>query len=183
MEEDSVCVVPYDPQWPVQYEAERQRILQALGGMIVGIEHFGSTAIPGLAAKPTIDILVVVEQLQPEEVYATALLALGYIPQPFPGDAPDHVLLRKGHPRTHHFHIVPQGSYEHRRHIAFRDYLRAHPDMAHAYAGLKIQLAQRYPANREAYSQAKTDFVRAIEVLVLQERPEKTSQGDAAGKC
>jgi GrpB-like predicted nucleotidyltransferase (UPF0157 family) len=145
--------------------------------MIVGIEHFGSTAIPGLAAKPTIDIPVLVEQLQREEVYATPLHALGYLPQAFPGAAPDHVLLRKGQPRTHHLHIVPQGSYEHRRHLAFRDYLRTHPDTAHAYAVLKIRLAQMYPADRETYSHAKTEFVRAIEALVLQEISEKTSQG------
>lgn len=171
MEEETILVVPYDPQWPTQYEEERTKIIQALGDMIAGIEHFGSTAIPGLAAKPTIDILVLVEQLQPEEVYAKQLHSLGYIPQAFPGDAPDHVLLRKGHPRTHHLHIVLQGSYEHRRHLAFRDYLRTHPETAHAYAEIKSSLAQRYPSDREAYSHAKTDFVRTIEALVLHERP------------
>jgi len=171
MESDTMLVVPYDPQWPAQYEAERTKIIQVLGDMIAGIEHFGSTAIPGLAAKPTIDILVLVERLQPEAVYARRLHSLGYMPQAFPGDAPDHVLLRKGSPRTHHLHIVPQGSYEHRRHLAFRDYLRTHPDTAQAYAELKIRLAQMYPSDREAYSHAKTDFVRAIEALVLHGRP------------
>ena len=181
MERDTILIVPYDLQWPVQYAEERHRILQVLGEMIVGIEHFGSTAIPGLVAKPTIDILVLVEQLQPAEVYVKPLQSLGYMPQAFPGDAPDHVLLRKGQPRTHHLHIVPQGSYEHRRHIAFRDYLRTHPDTAHAYAALKAQLAQLHPADREAYSHAKTDFVRAIEARALQERPQHTGQGGAAG--
>jgi GrpB-like predicted nucleotidyltransferase (UPF0157 family) len=181
MEEGTVLVVPYDPKWPAQYEAERTKVIQALGDMIAGIAHFGSTAIPGLAAKPTIDILVLVEQLQPAEVYATPLHSLGYIPQAFPGDAPDHVLLRKGNPRTHHLHIVPQGSYERRRHLAFRDYLRTHPETAHAYAEIKSRLAHRYPSDRAAYSHAKTDFVRAIEALVLQERPQNTGQGGAAG--
>jgi GrpB-like predicted nucleotidyltransferase (UPF0157 family) len=171
MERDTILVIPYDPQWPAQYEAERIKIIQALGNMIAGIEHFGSTAIPGLAAKPTIDILVFVEQLQPAEIYAKLLHSLGYAPQVFPGEAPDHVLLQKGHQRTHHLHIVPQGSYEHQRHLAFRDYLRTHPDTAHAYAELKIRLAQRHPSDREAYSHAKTNFVRAIEALVLHERP------------
>ncbi len=120
MEEETILVVPYDPQWPAQYEAERAKIIQALGDMIAGIEHFGSTAIPGLAAKPTIDILVLVEQLQPDEVYATPLHALGYVPQAFPGEAPDHVLLRKGKPRTHHPHIVPQGRSQHGGPLAFR---------------------------------------------------------------
>ena len=78
--------------------------------------------------------------------------------------------MRKGHPRTHHPHIVQRGSDEHRRHIAFRDYLRTHPETAHAYAELKSSLARRYASDREAYSHAKTDFVRAIEALVLHER-------------
>jgi len=143
MARDTIRVIPYDPQWPAQYEEERIRISQALGDMIAGIEHFGSTAIPGLAAKPTIDILVCVEPLQPAEVYVKLLDSLGYVLQVFPGEAPDHVLLQKGHQRTHHLHIVPQGSYEHWRHLAFRDYLRTHPDTAHAYAELKIRLAQK----------------------------------------
>lgn len=173
MEGDAVIIVPYDPQWPEQYEVERQRIVRALGDKIVGIEHFGSTAIPGLMAKPVIDILVLVEQLEPDEAYIESLQSLGYVHQTWPGDAPDHVFLRKGLPRTHHLHIVQKGSYEHLRHIAFRDYLRTHPETARAYAELKIMLAQVHAHDRDAYTNAKTDFVRDIEAKVLRQNPEQ----------
>src|SRR5262249_31938916 len=112
---------------------------------------------------------------------STPLQSLGYIPLAFPGHAPAHLLWYKGQPRTHHLHMVPQGSYEHRRHIAFRDYLRTHADTAHAYAVLKIRLAQRYATDREEYSRAKTDFVQAIEPLVLQESSQKADEARAAG--
>jgi GrpB-like predicted nucleotidyltransferase (UPF0157 family) len=126
-----------------------------------GIHHVGSTAVPGLDAKPVIDILVGVRDLKTSRASFDRLGELGYQYAPYRA-AEMHwfckpSLLR----RTHHLHLVPIGSRRHREELAFRDYLRAHRDVAEDYASLKRDLAKSFEHDREAYTAAKADFVRA----------------------
>jgi len=161
-----VIVVEYNEEWPAIYERERQLIASMLGETIIAIEHVGSTAVVGLSAKPIIDLMLVVERLEPGEVYARYLETLGYL---FVADAgsSDRHFFKKGEPRSHHLHLVEEGSQEHRRLIAFRDYLRAHPETRQEYEALKKALALQFRFEREAYTKAKTEFVRSIEARTL----------------
>lgn len=160
-------IVPYDARWPLAFEAERQRLARALGALALRIEHNGSTAVHGLAAKPIIDIQVSVASLQPLDSYAAPLAAIGYVHVPHADDAFCPFFHRPASwPHTHHVHVVEYGGEAERRTLAFRDYLREHPDAAAEYAALKHDLARRYPLNgalsREQYAAAKTRFVEAI---------------------
>jgi GrpB-like predicted nucleotidyltransferase (UPF0157 family) len=155
-----IVIVPYDPTWPAQFAAERAAVVAALGPFVRDIQHMGSTAVPGLAAKPIIDILVAVDSLDPAEEYIAALAPLGY--QTAPGGATDRIFFLKGVPRTHHLHIVLAGSWAHRRHIAFRDYLRAHPETVQAYEDMKRALAAQFGSNREGYTNAKTAWIADV---------------------
>jgi GrpB-like predicted nucleotidyltransferase (UPF0157 family) len=157
----------YDPQWPIDFARERDRIAAALGAAALRIEHNGSTAVPGLDAKPIIDIQVSVAQLQPMEPYATPLAALGYVHVPHADDASCPFFHRPAvWPHTHHVHVVEAGGDEERRTLAFRDYLRNHPDAAREYAALKMRLAREFSgedfASREGYAAAKGAFVARI---------------------
>ena len=165
---DDVELVAYDPDWPRQFAAEAERLRGVLDpAQVLGIEHFGSTAVPGLVAKPIIDILIAVPSLTRAKAEAIApILSLGYV---YWGDNPkqDRMFFVKGMPpygtrRTHHVHITePDGEMWQRR-LAFRDYLRAHPDEAARYAALKHDLARRHAADREAYTDAKADYVEGV---------------------
>ena len=157
----------YDPRWPAAFEAERERLARGLGEQARRIDHHGSTAIPGMAAKPIIDIQISVDTLQPLPSYAAPLAALGYRHRPSADDAVCPFFHRPHEwPHTHHVHVVAAGGLEERRTLAFRDYLREHPDVAREYAALKKRLAQGTDASdadaREAYARAKTAFVEAV---------------------
>ena len=167
-------IVPYDPQWRGAYSAERNRIAEALGALAVRIEHNGSTSVPGLAAKPIIDIQVSVRQLHPTDTYGALLQRLGYIHHPHPDDSFCPFFHKPATwPHTHHVHVVESGGAEERRTLAFRDYLREHPDVAREYEDLKRELAARYgaagAASREAYAEAKTPFVTNVTERALEE--------------
>jgi len=127
-------IVPYDPRWPQAFEAERERIQAALASLALRIEHNGSTAVPGLAAKPVVDIQVSVERLQPLEAFGAPLAALGYHHVPSDDDSWCPFFHRpRDWPHTHHVHVVEAGGAEERRTLAFRDHLRASPDAAREY--------------------------------------------------
>jgi GrpB-like predicted nucleotidyltransferase (UPF0157 family) len=160
-------IVPYDPMWPAAFEAEAARIRRGLGAIALRIDHHGSTAVPGLAAKPIVDIQVSVASLQPLSTYAAPLGAIGYTHVPHPDDAfcPFfHVPARW--PHTHHVHVVASGSEEERRTLAFRDYLRDHADAAREYEQLKRELAAKLVGadaeSRESYARAKTEIVERL---------------------
>jgi GrpB-like predicted nucleotidyltransferase (UPF0157 family) len=162
-----VEVVDYDPAWPASFDAETWRIDGALGAIAKRIEHVGSTAVPGLGAKPVIDIQVSVEQVAPLDAYSGLLAGIGYthVSLPEPGDDVYPFFLRPpSWPTTHHVHVCELGGLEERRHLGFRDWLREHPDDRQAYDELKRDLAARLDVF--GYSEAKTDFVRAIEERV-----------------
>jgi GrpB-like predicted nucleotidyltransferase (UPF0157 family) len=157
----------YDPRWPFEFEAERNRIAQKLGPIACRIDHNGSTAVPGLDAKPTIDIQVSVQQLQPIRRYAEPLATLGYAHIPNADDAFCPFFHRpKEWPHTHHVHVVESGGQEERRTLAFRDFLREHSDVATEYVALKKSLAAASDASdassREAYASAKSEFIERI---------------------
>ena len=162
-------IVAYDPEWPRLFLAERDRIAPVLGPLALRIDHHGSTSVPGLAAKPIVDIQVSVERLHPIEAYAPWFAQLGYIHVPHPDDAFCPFFHRPAAwPHTHHVHVVQAGGDEELRTLAFRDYLREHGDVAREYADLKRRLAPQYSAtefsSRQAYAEAKTAFItRAIE--------------------
>jgi GrpB-like predicted nucleotidyltransferase (UPF0157 family) len=160
-------IVPYDPQWTAEFEAERDRIAQALGTLALRIDHHGSTSVPGLAAKPIIDVQISVERLHPIDSYTAPLAALGYVHVPHADDAACPFFHRPSiWPHTHHVHVVEFGGVEERRTLAFRDYLRDHADVAGQYAALKRDLVVRHDAvsfsSREAYAAAKTGFVEDV---------------------
>jgi GrpB-like predicted nucleotidyltransferase (UPF0157 family) len=158
---EAVELQPYDPGWPVAFEAERQLIAPRFRVPPLLIEHIGSTSIPGLSAKPIIDIIVLVEDLETARVAIPALEATGYS---FWADNPDKskLYLVKGLPpaprRTHHLHVYEEEA-EVRRHLIFRDHLRTYPEATAAYLALKLELAERFRDDREAYSKHKTRFI------------------------
>ncbi len=165
---EAVAVVDYDPAWPDLFEREAAAVCDALGDALIELEHIGSTSVPGLPAKPTIDLLAAVEAFAPLETYAAQLAPLGYRYQPHE-NAGERLFFWKGTPRTYHLHIVEYATWEHQRHILFRDYLRAHPQVAAQYAALKRDLAARFEHNRPAYTEGKSAFIFAIVERALSE--------------
>ncbi len=158
---DTVIVVPYDEAWPSLFLEERARIERALGSWAESIEHVGSTAVPGLAAKPIIDIMVGVRRLKNADRCSRPLERLSYECRGEAGIR-GRLFFRKGDPRTHHLHVAEVGSEFWERHLAFRDYLRTHPDTAREYARLKYGLADCFREDRVAYTEAKTGFVTEV---------------------
>jgi GrpB-like predicted nucleotidyltransferase (UPF0157 family) len=160
-------IVPYDPRWPRAFAAERDRIRAALGSLAVRIEHNGSTAVPGLAAKPVIDIQVSVARLQPLDSFCAPLASIGYVHLPSDDDGRCPFFHRpRDWPHTHHVHVVEAGGDEERRTLAFRDCLRANPAAAREYETLKRGLAAAHGGghaeSREAYAMAKSAFIARI---------------------
>jgi GrpB-like predicted nucleotidyltransferase (UPF0157 family) len=160
-------IVPYDAGWPREFELERDRIAGALGTLAARIDHNGSTSVPGLAAKPVIDIQVSVRDLRPLETYDRALTPLGYIHLSHPDDAFCPFFHRPAvWPHTHHVHLVESGGSEERRTLAFRDYLREHGAVAREYETLKRRLVADFNttqlASHQAYAEAKSDFIESI---------------------
>ena len=173
----AVRIVDYDPEWPARAETELRRVREALRDRAVRAEHIGSTAVPGLAAKPIIDLLVAVVSLDPREPYAQPLERIGYLFDPAAG-SPDRHFFAKPHarPRTHHVHVVEAGGEHELRHLAVRDFLRAHPDEAERYAALKRDVAARHPGDRLAYIAGKEAYMTALErrALAWQSSQDKT---------
>ena len=170
----AIEIADYDPAWPATYDAERAALLGAVGGALVGIEHVGSTAVPGLAAKPTIDILAGVKALADADRCVAPMQALGYeYVVEYEAQLPDRRYFRRpnGTGRGFHVHMVEHGSPFWERLLLFRDYLRTHPKHALHYQQLKLVLAARCGEDRAAYTRGKSGFVGVIEELARSERP------------
>jgi GrpB-like predicted nucleotidyltransferase (UPF0157 family) len=157
-------IVDHDATWPRQFEEEKRRILAAIGRYVAAVEHVGSTAVPDLAAKPIIDILVGLRSLADATNCINPLKGLGYeyVPE-WEAELPERRYFRRvvPRPRTHHIHMVETTSEFWRRQLLFRDYLRAHPEDARAYEALKRDLASRFEVGRD-YAAAKSVFISAI---------------------
>jgi GrpB-like predicted nucleotidyltransferase (UPF0157 family) len=163
-----VIIEPYDPEWPNLFLAEKARLDAVLHSYIDVIEHVGSTSVPGLAAKPVIDILVGIHSLGDTPQFVPLLQAIGYIYVPeYEVDLPERRYLKKvtAIAHTHHLHLAETNSKFFHDHIHFRDVLRAHPDVAAAYAELKLRLAAQYRNDRSAYTNAKSDFIQKALLL------------------
>lgn len=164
----AVWIVDYDPAWPQQATLELARIGAALGAIAVRLEHVGSTSVPGLAAKPIVDLQVSVTALEPHSAYVEPLERAGYLFVPFP-DSPDYHFFGKPpeRPRTHHLHVCEAGSHEELRHLAVRDYLRADRAEAERYEAVKRESARRHPGDRVAYMEGKDAYVEELEQRAL----------------
>ncbi len=157
-----IIIEEYDPQWPQRFDAIRSRIAPVLGALTAAIEHIGSTAVPGLPAKPVIDIDVLLKSPKDLPQVISKLKAIGYQHQGTLGVPGRDAFKAPGHDIHHHLYVCSTPVTEFFRHIAFRDYLRTHPQDAEDYARLKRSLAGKYSVDREAYTQAKTDFIHEI---------------------
>jgi GrpB-like predicted nucleotidyltransferase (UPF0157 family) len=164
---DEIEIVPYDPRWPALFEEEADRLRAALDpNLILRLEHFGSTAIPRLAAKPIIDILIAVPSLtKAKDTVIQPMEELGYLYW-YDNPKTDRMFFVKGLPpygerRTHHVHMT-EISGEMWQRLAFRDYLRIHPDEAAIYECLKRDLAAKHRDDREAYTDAKEDYLQSV---------------------
>jgi GrpB-like predicted nucleotidyltransferase (UPF0157 family) len=162
-EDPPVELVEYDHSWPSRFADEERLICQVLGPLAIGpIEHVGSTAIPGLAAKPIIDIMVAVGSLAESRPIVPLLEQIGYHHYPYRSDVMHWFCKPSRSFRTHHLHAVPLGSRLWCERLAFRDHLRGHPDVAAAYVALKRRLAGEHRFDREAYTEGKGPFVAGV---------------------
>lgn len=157
-----VIIVDYDPAWPVQFRSLRGKIASVLRLMASAIEHVGSTSVIGLAAKPIIDIDVLLSSSSHLPNAIDRLATLGYVHQGDLGIKDREAFLSPHGAIPHHLYVCPPRSNEFRRHIAFRNYLRTHPADAAEYGVLKKSLALRYRDDRDAYLAGKSEFVRAL---------------------
>jgi GrpB-like predicted nucleotidyltransferase (UPF0157 family) len=161
--DEPIMIVNYDPQWPVRYEEERERIIAAMGDFIDDIQHIGSTAILGLSAKPIIDILVIVPSLEQVEQSVQPLEKLGYEYMGDSGIPGRHIFIKREQGlRSFHLHMSKADQYTSMQALVFRDFLRQHPRDAQEYGELKKVLAEQYGADREGYTEGKTTFIEAM---------------------
>jgi GrpB-like predicted nucleotidyltransferase (UPF0157 family) len=165
---EPVVIVDYNPGWPTIYEEEKALVLAAIGEYIEEIHHVGSTAVPGLGAKPIIDMMIGIPDLALVEKCVQPLQSLGYEYLGEYGIPGRHYFRKPPGPfasfaqRTHHIHMMETNHSEWRKHTLFRDYLRTHPEDAHQYEELKRELAVKFGSDRDAYTDAKTPFIEAI---------------------
>ena len=156
-----VVLVPYDPLWPAMFDAEARRIEDACRGLAIRIEHIGSTSVPGMSAKPVIDILAGRPPQSRSAEYIAAFRRLGYEHMGAHG-VPGREYFRRGDPRSHHVHLVSWSSTVWEDHLLFRDRLRADPAAARDYEAVKRDLAIASADDRRAYTEGKAPFIRAV---------------------
>jgi GrpB-like predicted nucleotidyltransferase (UPF0157 family) len=162
---EPIVLLPYDPRWPTAFEEERARLTARWPGSFIDLQHIGSTAVPGLAAKPIIDLLAGVASMEVARGLAEPLTQFGYTTSPaFNATLVDRLWFMRAAAgrRTHHLHVVVHSSPTWHAHLAFRDALRSEPALAARYAALKVDLAERWRDDREAYTDAKNHFVREV---------------------
>ena len=165
-----VVVEKYDPAWAQDFEKIRNELSEALDGLFVAIEHMGSTSVPGLSAKPVIDIDVVIEDYGVFTQVVKALSGIGYEHEGDLGIAGREAFRYSGkeHLKKHHLYVCPQDSAELKRHIAFRDYLRTHPEAVREYSRIKEEGASLYPYDIEKYIVHKSPFIERIYGIIQQ---------------
>jgi GrpB-like predicted nucleotidyltransferase (UPF0157 family) len=164
----AIRIVDHDPQWRLLAQEELRRVADALGDSAVRLEHVGSTSVPGLGAKPIIDMQVSVTDIERLDDYVDPLEALGYLFAPDPA-FPDYHYFAKPHtrPRSHHLHVCQAGSHQELRHVAVRDFLRAHPEEAASYEELKRTLVREHPDDRLAYVAGKDGYMIELEARAV----------------
>jgi GrpB-like predicted nucleotidyltransferase (UPF0157 family) len=161
--DERITLAAYDPAWPAMFRAEAAALTEVLGPWITGgVHHVGSTAVPLLPAKPIIDIMIGVADLESSRPCLDRPAGLGYCYAPHRADVMHWFCKPDPRHRTHHLQLVPTGSPRYTDVLAFRDYLRAHPSAATDYARLKQDLATRHPTDRDAYTDGKSHMVAAF---------------------
>jgi GrpB-like predicted nucleotidyltransferase (UPF0157 family) len=158
-----VGVVSYNPNWKDMYEKESEKIKNILNDIIIDIHHIGSTAIPGIKAKPVIDILVEVKDIEAVDQYNHKMEELGYEAMGEYGIPKRRFFQKRGNKRTHHIHIFQAGNKEIERHINFKEYLVTHPDKGREYSKLKEKLVTKDTYDVENYTNGKSDFINEID--------------------
>jgi GrpB-like predicted nucleotidyltransferase (UPF0157 family) len=159
----AIHIEPYNPAWRAAFAAERDALLSVLNPWLMGpIEHVGSTAVPGLPAKPVIDIMAAVRDLETSRAALPHLANLGYCYAPYRDNVMHWLCKPSPQVRTHHLHLVPYGSALWNDRIKFRDHLRADAALAAEYAELKLRLAEIHACDRESYTQGKAPFVEKV---------------------
>jgi len=164
---DKIIIKEYDPNWQSLFEVERDELMEAIGHYVADIQHIGSTAVPRLAAKPVVDIMVGLRRLLDAQDCILPIEAMHYEYLPeleLEKGFEDRRYFRKSKNgiRTHQIHIVEINSDFWKRTLLFRDHLRAHPQSANDYAALKKELAKQFENDREGYTNAKTDFINGV---------------------
>ena len=163
LQRGTVKLVPYSPEWPRLFAQEERLLRASIGAYVVDIQHVGSTAIPGMEAKPIIDIAVALRRLEDVEKCVEPLERLGY---EYKGDEghPGRHFFAKGDPsrRTHYLHMVEWNSASWKELLCFRDYLRQHKEVAEEYGRLKRELAQKSRGNRDLYTPGKAEFIESV---------------------
>ena len=163
-----ITVLNYDPEWPLKYMRERDKITEILKDNCISIYHIGSTSVPGLAAKPIIDIMVAVRSLERVDMAAEKFADIGYEYLGEFGIAGRRYLRKGGDERTHQIHIFQADDWNNiGRHLAFRDYMRTHEKERDEYAKIKKDLAQKFPYDIDGYCKGKENFVREMEERAL----------------
>ena len=157
-----VVVLPYDEAWKKDFEEIKAELMAVLDGLVLSVEHVGSTSVPGLAAKPIIDIDVIIEDTDCFEKVKTALETIGYQHE---GDLgiPGREAFKyhgKEHLRKHHLYVCAKDSDELKRHLSFRDYLRTHPEAVKEYGRIKEEGARLYPNDIDSYIEYKAPFIQ-----------------------
>lgn len=158
----AVQIVEYDPQWPALFVAERDTLRALPDNPLIEIEHFGSTAVPGLAAKPVVDIMASVARLDDVEAFTRHLLTVGYAWVDV-GFRERHFFVKSASEGTgFHLHLIPADAWVEKSERLFRDWLIAHQRVAEAYALLKTDLAERFATDVRGYTKAKSEFISAV---------------------
>ncbi|WP_409340797.1 GrpB family protein [Paenibacillus sp. MBLB4367] len=158
----SVTVVEYDPKWVKMFEALRDFVAPSISDIVLTIDHVGSTSVPGLPAKPIVDMDVVVATRDDVQIAIEKLAALGYVHEGDFGIEGREAFVPPSGVPWHHLYVCTVDNAEYKRHIMFRDYLRSHAQEAEEYGKIKLKLAQQFHNDRKAYTNAKTDFVEGI---------------------
>lgn len=170
-----VIVTDYNPMWPAMFEAEAAKIKEIFSDELIAIHHIGSTSVPGMKAKPIIDIMPVVRDINAVDKFNDKMIELGYEPMGEFGLPGRRYFRKGGDNRTHHVHVYQlDNRTEIERHLALRDYLREHKDAAEEYGRLKEELARRFPDDIEAYMDGKDQFVKELEKKALKWYREKS---------
>lgn len=161
LEKDHVRLLPHQEIWAELFEEEKAQLEAAIGPYILDIQHVGSTSIPGIPAKPIIDIGVAVRNFEEAAVCIEPIVQLGYVYRGENG-IPRRHYFRKGNPCTHHLHMNEITGVDWQNQILFRDFLRINPEVASEYGRLKSKLAKRHKSDREGYLQAKAPFIENV---------------------
>ena len=161
LEEGAVRLTPYNEEWERLFREEASCLQIAVGRFVLDIQHVGSTSIPGMIAKPIIDIAIAVKNFEEANVCIKPIESVGYQYRGENGIPRRHFFV-KGNPRTYHIHMNEIDSRDWNEQISFRNYLSHHEDIASGYAELKVELAQRYPTDRQAYTENKSPFIKHV---------------------